>query len=85
MRTTKPAYNVVAYRTGGWMNAKWHETAATLAGEDTQRRVDEITRQGYKTRTFTLRERNSCGLPVGFCVHADPITGAMKEKRCECA
>jgi len=85
MRATRPTYKVVAYRTGGWMNAKWCETTPTLDGEDTKRRVEEIERQGYKTRTFTKRERDVIGLPIGFCVHADPITGEMKEKTCDCA
>ena len=83
-RSNRSAYKVVTYRAGGWMNATWHATCATRPGEETKQRVLEIERAGYKTRTFNLNEMTTIGLPVGFCVHADPLTGRMDEKTCDC-
>ncbi len=75
---------VVAYRTGGWMNAEWHRSDATVDGAQTRQRVNDIESMGYKTRVFGFQELEELGLPVGFCRHADPITGYMPDKKCKC-
>ena len=84
MAASLPTYKVVAYRTGGWMNAQWHRTTATLDGSETRQRVEEIERGGRKTRVFDLKELEVIGLPVGFCPHANSETGHMAVKKCKC-
>ena len=75
-------YVVVAYRTGGWMHAVWR-------GTDSIRKDDHDAikalrawhdRRGYKTVVIPMGH----GVPIGFCLHADPISGKMEEKTCEC-
>lgn len=76
-------YYVVHYRTGGWMNAKWHATMPETP-EYARKMAEDTRRMGYKAFLVTLDEHRNIGLPVGFCRHANPITGEMAEKTCNC-
>ena len=78
----KEKYVVVAYRTGGWMNAVWRGTDPILREDRAKimERKEELERMGYKTVEMFMGH----GVPIGFCLHADPISGKMEEKTCEC-
>ena len=74
----------VIYRTGGWRNAEWHMCSYSMNAYDARKRADELNRMGYKTIQHYTDQLEKMGLPVGFCRHADPITGEMKAKTCDC-
>ena len=81
---TKEKYVVVAYRTGGWMNAIWRGTDPIRKDMNMTRSIkaerEELERMGYKTVVIPMGH----GVPIGFCLHADPISGKMEDKTCEC-
>ena len=83
---TKPTTTTVIYRTGGWMNAKWNKTTPILNTDvdKIHERIREIERQGYKCYGICTDYLNGHGLPMGFCRHADSLTGHMDEKTCKC-
>lgn len=81
--TANPKYFVVHYRTGGWMNAKWHATVPATKEKAREMMLD-TRKMGYKAFLVTLDEHRNIGLPVGFCRHANPLTGKMTEKACSC-
>jgi hypothetical protein len=76
---------IVIWRSGGWANAEWRVTLEThKTRKEAQAFAGYIERMGYRTMIKSGRELRAIGLPVGFCVHADPITGRMEAKTCTC-
>ena len=75
-------YTVVC-RSGNWRNASWH-TADGGSMDEAKRQRREIEAQGFKAFIWKARHVDSAGLPIGFCRHADPLTGRMDIKECKC-
>ena len=66
----------VAYRTGGFKNAKWHLTVAMESEERAAQVADEIKRMGYFAIARPKKVWDSVGIPVGYCERCCPMTGA---------
>jgi hypothetical protein len=79
---TKEKYVAVAYRTRGWRHAIWRGTDPIRKDDRDAIKAEreELERMGYKTVVVPMGH----GVPIGFCFHADPISGKMEEKTCEC-
>ena len=73
----------VVYRTGGWVSAKWHQTFPKPIDEINELYL-QVSRQGYKASIWPVSAIERLGLPVGFCRHADSLTGRMEAKTCKC-
>ena len=71
-------FYVNVYRTGGYLNAKWHVCAA-LPEPKAIEQAERIRRAGYKCLTKTLKEHRAIGLPVVYCAKCDPITGECRK------
>jgi hypothetical protein len=74
----------VVYRTGGYLNAKWHRCEAKTTLEDANTQKAEVERMGYKAIVRPTNEWDSIGLPVGWCPKCDSSTGECTGKG-ECA
>ena len=64
------------------MNAVWRGTDPIPSDDRSKIKAEreEIERMGYKTVEVPM----GLGVPIGFCIHADTISGKMEEKTCEC-
>lgn len=82
MSRTVP-YSVV-YRTGGYLNAKWHRMINYPTRDAAQAAADDVERMGYKTIVQSVAYLDAIGLPVGYCSECDSITGECRKARPEC-
>ena len=57
-------YYINVYRTGGFLNAKWHECLPIEGLKDATDQAESIRRMGYYTLTKTLADHQRLGVPT---------------------
>lgn len=70
--TKRPKSYTVIYRTGGYLNFRWHKCLPVATWEKAQALAEEVRRQGYHALIHDTEALESIGLPETYGPN-DPI------------